>query len=381
MTDFDTLVRRAKAFALSRYRQEVTPRMVRDWVDEGLVPGPMRHGRGRGAGTRQDWSPLAYRRVLQLSRLKQQGVTRRAAQQLALWFSTADFTYEKVHQLLISEYQKARKIAQRSMPAGWDPFLQVEPETKHQRDALMRTLGFGIVIPEDIEQHISLDAILPYVATMVTDQPFITDATALTDLMLTMFGLRDTPLREQLIAVARPDFDFDMRVLTGILADPSIVETSAEAAITAADEETLVNARDFLRAFRWQQRVLGPALAAVVPQEVRPLLDGLVARTAVPDEYEKRFALFLHFLRRAQEKGDAGRRMGITAREGIPALRKIYRYLSRNEQARRLFEELGQTGDQSDAAVRRRGRQLTRMLIPHGLRELHRAGRKLERET
>ncbi len=379
MIDRDTLVSRADAFTTRCYGQHVTARMVRDWVDEGLVPGPMRRGRGRGPGAAWDWSSLAYRRILQLSRLKQRGVMRRNAQMLALWFGTADFPYETVRLALLGEYRLARKAAQRSLPVTWDPRAQVEPASQHQRNALIRALGFGEVIPVDGENGFTLDAILPYLATMMTDQTFMADPTVLTDLMMSMIGFRDPSLRDRMVAMEEREIGLDTRVLTGLLADPGEVERSAEDAIAAASEEALINARDYLRVYLWWQRVLFPALLSVMPPMFGIDFGVFMQRLILPNDYKTHFTLFLHFVRRAQERGDAGRGMGIAARSGTPALRRLYVYLARNESARHLFRELAHATDRDDPAVRRQGRELARLLLPHGLSALQRAGREASR--
>lgn len=63
----------------------VTDRMVRDWCEERVIPGPIKVSLGRGKGFRSHWDALAYRRACRICRFKSQGVKYFDELQILLW--------------------------------------------------------------------------------------------------------------------------------------------------------------------------------------------------------------------------------------------------------------------------------------------------------
>lgn len=77
---------RANQWAEKQGFKPVSEASLLEWRKEGLVPPPSPHGLGRGMGKAEDWSWLAYRRVLKIIRMRSRGIIHRRDQRLILWF-------------------------------------------------------------------------------------------------------------------------------------------------------------------------------------------------------------------------------------------------------------------------------------------------------
>ena len=88
-------------------RSKVTPRMLRDWVDEGNIDGPAHHGR------RRVWSEQHFLRGLDICRLKSDGSVRAAEIRVRLWLEGNDFPHDEVKEAVSDEFERLRKRALR----------------------------------------------------------------------------------------------------------------------------------------------------------------------------------------------------------------------------------------------------------------------------
>ena len=51
-----------------------TDRMLRDWLEEQLLPQPTAQSLGYGRGSKAKWDAMAYRRACKILRFKNKGV-------------------------------------------------------------------------------------------------------------------------------------------------------------------------------------------------------------------------------------------------------------------------------------------------------------------
>jgi hypothetical protein len=82
---FEEFAERVAKASWSRYRVKVTPRLIRKWVFQKIVPPPTKMGLGRGSGFSAVWSCDAYRAALKICRLTQRGAKRIHTYRLGLW--------------------------------------------------------------------------------------------------------------------------------------------------------------------------------------------------------------------------------------------------------------------------------------------------------
>ncbi len=321
--DREMLLQRVNAFSIPHYRARVTDRMLRDWVEKSLVPGPTGRGRGKKQGKAQDWPLLAYRRVLQLCRLKQRGVTRRSAQIVTLWLGGADFPHERLRDALVSEYARLRKKAQRSIPIGWDTATNPVPRTPRKRQAVERVLGPKS--PYGALDSAAMDALVALMAGGLSGEPQRLDPTQATKVMLAPLGLGDMTMTDDFVRFTAND---DIRIedaMAGLIANPEEMEQperAAEEMIAHASEELLRNVRDYVRVWPWMVAAMATIVALLIPEITADTFRIATNGPGPLDDTERRLALFGLFLRRAVLKGDEGRGMGEAARVVVPELRR-----------------------------------------------------------
>lgn len=320
--DKDTVLRRANAFGVPRQWTPITDRALRDWVEEGLVPGPTGRGRGRKQGKAQDWPPLAYRRVLQLSRLKQQGVTRHSAQIVTLWLSGAYFPHERLHDAIVSEYARLRKKAWRSIPIGWDATVNPVPRTPRKRQAVERVLGLESL--HAALDSAAMDALVALVAGGLSGEPPRLDPAQTSEVMLAPLGLSDMTMKDEFVRFAANDENPIGDAIAGLLANPEEMERPGQAAeemIAHANEELLRNVRDYTGVWPWIVSSMTPILALAIPEITADTFRAVLSGTGPLNDLERRLTLFGYFLRQAALKDDKGRGMGEAARVAIPMVR------------------------------------------------------------
>lgn len=95
--------------------RELTPALLRDWVQEGLIDGPRRVGGGRGKGSKQFWPPQADRQLLRVCNLQARGLGRFSALRLALWLNDLRAYSVSMRKFdLRKEFRRLRKQSLRS---------------------------------------------------------------------------------------------------------------------------------------------------------------------------------------------------------------------------------------------------------------------------
>lgn len=105
---YDEFFARLTHWADARCGIEVTDRMLRDWCDERLLPGPTKTGLGRGKGFRANWDSLAYRRACRICRFKKQGATRFDEFRILLWLCSEHVNIKELRAACLGELAKHR---------------------------------------------------------------------------------------------------------------------------------------------------------------------------------------------------------------------------------------------------------------------------------
>ena len=86
----EELLNRANDWARRRGYESITEASLFEWRQPGLLPGPRQRTLGRGKGSAQYWSWLAYRRLLKIAAWRAHGIRRRRKQRLYLWLDGSD---------------------------------------------------------------------------------------------------------------------------------------------------------------------------------------------------------------------------------------------------------------------------------------------------
>ncbi len=116
----EELLRRANAWSASKGLAPLTRATLLAWRRAGLVPPPRFQSLGRGRGSAQLWCALAYRRVLQVCRLRGQGVNAHSWQRLSLWLAGADIDLAQVRLDLARAYrEQIRHVHAEMGTASW----------------------------------------------------------------------------------------------------------------------------------------------------------------------------------------------------------------------------------------------------------------------
>ncbi len=102
----EELLRRANAWSARRRLAPLTRSTLLAWRRAGLVPPPRFQSLGRGHGSAQRWSALAYRRTLQVCRWRGQGIDSHSWQRLSLWLGGADIDLAQVRLDLDRAYRE-----------------------------------------------------------------------------------------------------------------------------------------------------------------------------------------------------------------------------------------------------------------------------------
>ena len=105
---YEEFFARLTHWADSRCQIQVTDRMLRDWIDEKLLPGPTRVGLGRGKGFRNDWDSLNYRRACRICRFKKEGATRFDEFRILLWLAREHVNIKELREACLGELARHR---------------------------------------------------------------------------------------------------------------------------------------------------------------------------------------------------------------------------------------------------------------------------------
>lgn len=137
MTKFELLERVARR-AIDRYGQIFSEALLNDLLKDGLIPVPNRiENKGKAPNYQYNWR--AYRRALQIVRLRRDGIVGRDAQRVILFLRDYSQSVWDVKEALLNEYIKSGKAVLSSMRSGYVDNTKVIPP-KH-KDSLLRSMG------------------------------------------------------------------------------------------------------------------------------------------------------------------------------------------------------------------------------------------------
>jgi hypothetical protein len=117
----ETLLTRANGWADTHGLPRITRASLLAWRRAGLVPPPRFRSLGRGHGSAQLWPAQAYRRLLQVNRLRADGLASHRLQRLHLWLLGDSVSIDLVRRDLGVVYQGLILQARRELHAeGWE---------------------------------------------------------------------------------------------------------------------------------------------------------------------------------------------------------------------------------------------------------------------
>jgi hypothetical protein len=131
----------------------VTPRMLKDWVEESLLEPPIRRGLGRGKGTEWIYSSDAADRCVSIIKFKSWGVSRYPLLRLYMWVFGFSIPTASLKSALKIEFDKLRIRQSRSSRAY--PNLKSDGSPTHRSieianrdlesklDPVLAATGFG----------------------------------------------------------------------------------------------------------------------------------------------------------------------------------------------------------------------------------------------
>lgn len=343
----DQLLERANRVSAVRYQVPVSRRALRLWVQSGLVPGPAALGQGRGRPPRREWPLLAYRRVLQICRLKSQGVTTRSDQTVALFLAGARLSFASVQKGVKDRISRDLREIGRARPTGWDPNA-TQPTGARMRRAVLKKL----VAPHgDIEVSETLAAPLYRMTELLFRDASQEDAVG-----IVLAWLRAS----HLLAVELPLSDMVsgqlVTPLVGVLADSDESNRSALDSVSNADEVSLRSAQ----VFAWHLREL--ILEIVNPRTglFSPESSGVPIASAQVESLLKSFRgrliLFVASLRLLGPTADSGAAGAAFAREVMPV---VCRFIRRTRDDVGIQEEVARlTGSGSPFLALTKGAEL-----------------------
>jgi DNA-binding transcriptional MerR regulator len=99
---------------------QVSARSIADWINEGLIPAPIKKGLGRGKGLRIQYTQETLDCALLLVRLRQFGRPRNDIARIYLWVNGFEQPYEKIRSALIREFDLIARFILRNMPPRYD---------------------------------------------------------------------------------------------------------------------------------------------------------------------------------------------------------------------------------------------------------------------
>lgn len=337
------LLTRANNYLRARSRPELTGPTLRKWVRAGLVPPPTRRGRGQGRGAAQDWSALAYRRVLQAAAVRDMGMVRHDEQRLALWLGGGAYSLGSIRSDLATVY--ARQIAEANR--------QARTERWGSQSAGMTLKALHLALA-------GLD-IRPDLATVIT--PF---AGALRAVGIDVSGVLTSDRLERLAGVlawrllvtgeeagrwtlrdigsGAPPIVGDvlssegetLEAMTGLLASPEEFDNPLLLAVANASDEMLTNLRDWVSTLDEFADGFLAFAAAVVRDDptvlstfepLQPLVIGFLndlrprIRSSTPSTKLTALALFL---RLSVKRGDEAAAFGVAGRVHLGRLFNWY---------------------------------------------------------
>ena len=291
------------------------PKLTRDTLIEfrrdGLVPGPLRGGRGpgRGRGAAWGWSALAYSRVLRLIKLRASGFTARRVQRSILFAGGARLDIRRVRTDLRSVY--GRNAARINRDYGTEFITPNSPTPARLADEVRFVLN-----PELLEKFLATEARgfpeqMKVALREIMASPAASEVVEVALRQVVLPDPNDTlpqfrraigALPPQLARVLSSELEDAAATMSGLLAHPDTGNAIVEGLDQLTDEE-LITVRDY--ALAWSDLTLAfSELLRALPmdretEELRPLADMIAsfpARMSPPD----RLMLLGFFIARAR---------------------------------------------------------------------------------
>ena len=207
---FEEFAERVAKISWSRYRVKVSPRLIRKWSFQKIVPSPTKKGLGRGGGFSADWNCGAYRAALKICRHTQRGARRIHTYRVVLWLWGAPIEFDHLQPSLRKEVKRLRSRVLKDRRSTKSP---LEPLDSRQRRSLLRVFKVGD----------------PRLETQIDDEQSQLAMLALVEGLKASIDLKSVfgPLVEQLPEEGMEKAGSIMvSIFSGILGDPDMVEGS-----------------------------------------------------------------------------------------------------------------------------------------------------------
>jgi len=126
----------------------VSERMLRDWIDEDLIPSPSPRGRSRGQNPDWTYPSEALPRAVRIVELRSEGIKRVTLLRLYLWVEGERFEVEMTQAALVSEFDRFNKRQRRAQPWEYDANT-MNKFSERQRTRFLKQLGKPDCVLED----------------------------------------------------------------------------------------------------------------------------------------------------------------------------------------------------------------------------------------
>jgi hypothetical protein len=267
------LIERANKWASKHGYAAITAATFIELRREGIVPRPIRVGRGLGAGRGASWvwSAGAYCRLLRVIRLRAEGVTRRRDQRIRLFLAGSNIDINRIRRDLREFYTRNAKRIVREYGVLY--------ATRGDRTPPKIAAEGRLLLDRKLVDEFLQSQTVKFPATVETGIRDVMDAPALAhivDLMLKQSVLPDhdyglPELTRQVSLLPAPvadaiqaELEESVSNLAGLLADPDLGNAIVDALVQLSDEELTV-LRDY---------VLGwPAMLVGIKEAIATMLD------------------------------------------------------------------------------------------------------------
>lgn len=250
-------LRRINKWAIAHNALPLTPRQLRDLVDEGIVEGPTRQPQLGRRTPKWDWDRRSYRQVLHALRLRSQGAKSFAEIRSVVWIrSTCEFS-DRFRTDILKSYKLVRSEAIRA--SGTDAGPVTGKEAALARNATMaRRLGQ----PSPLLRPPAFEFPSPLIVGTYDEMRFGAegdDANSLARVLVESLGLPDGLVNELLKDLGSTPQD----AFAGIIGDPGEVQNSAERTIVETDVRSFVLARALMQGHFRKMRIASCVISAV----------------------------------------------------------------------------------------------------------------------
>jgi hypothetical protein len=246
----EILLERANRWAAKHGYEPVTEASLLEWKKEGLIPNPKPVGRGRGRGKAEEWTSLAYHRVLQILRLRANGIIHRRDQRLILWLAGNDIRPDFIRKDLAKIWGAGLKKTGRE--TGIEFRAEPKPSDKKIKELLPPHLTEDILIKLGLGKFSSI--FLEVLEPAFLSREF---QGIIKDIIYTYFDpdyqglkktiakmIRELPDDSSERNIAEEELVYGVGAISGIIAE-EFYNPVLEALETSSDE-LLLNIRDFI---------------------------------------------------------------------------------------------------------------------------------------